>query len=155
VGQAERTGEIRDAYDILVGKPEGKRPLGKTRRRWEDNTKTDLWELGWGGVDWSRFAKDRDQWRTSVKAITSLRVPVVYCVKRTKRQIIISVNSAGNFKNDSQVTDNGITFVLNTTHNETFDVFTAVKIEVEVWDVTPCSVVVGCQRFGGTCCLHR
>jgi hypothetical protein len=55
-------GETRNAYRILVGKPEGKRPLGRPRRRWVDNIKLDLIEIGWDGVDWIDLAQDRDQW---------------------------------------------------------------------------------------------
>jgi hypothetical protein len=58
-----------------VGKPEGKRPLGRTRRRWEDNIRMDLREIGWGGVDWIDLAQDRDQWRALVNTVMNLRVP--------------------------------------------------------------------------------
>jgi hypothetical protein len=68
-------GEKRNAYRILVGKPEGKRPLGRPRRRWVDNIKMDLREIGWDGVVWMDMAQDRDQWRALVNAILNLRVP--------------------------------------------------------------------------------
>jgi hypothetical protein len=68
-------GERRGAYRSLVGKPEGRRPLGKPRRRWEDNIKMDLQEVGWGGMDWINLAQDRDRWRASVNAVMNLRVP--------------------------------------------------------------------------------
>jgi len=68
-------GERRGVYRILVGKPEGKRSLGGPRRRWEDNIKMDLQELGCGGVDWIRLAQDRDRWRTLVNAVMNPRVP--------------------------------------------------------------------------------
>jgi hypothetical protein len=55
-------GEGRNVYRILVGKPEGKRPLGRPRRRWEDGIKMDLGEIGWGGVEWIELAQDRDRW---------------------------------------------------------------------------------------------
>jgi hypothetical protein len=58
-----------------VGKPEGKRPLGTPRCRWEDNTKMDLREIGWGGMDWIDLAQDRDKWRTLVNTVMNLRVP--------------------------------------------------------------------------------
>jgi hypothetical protein len=58
----------------LVGKPEGKRPLGRSRRRWEDNIRMDLREIGWEGVDWKHLAQDRDQWRAVVNKIMNLRV---------------------------------------------------------------------------------
>jgi hypothetical protein len=60
---------------ILVGKPEGKRPLGRPRRRWEDNIKIDLREIGWGSMDWIDLAQDRDQWTTLENTIMNLRVP--------------------------------------------------------------------------------
>jgi hypothetical protein len=69
-------GERRGAYRALVGKPEGRRPLGRPRRRWEDNIKTDLREVGWGGsIDWVDLAKDRDRWRPLVNAVMNFRVP--------------------------------------------------------------------------------
>jgi hypothetical protein len=57
-----------------VGKPEGGRPLGRPRRRWEDNIKMDLREVGWGGIDWINLAEDRDRWRALVNAVMNLRV---------------------------------------------------------------------------------
>jgi hypothetical protein len=68
-------GEKKNAYGLLVGKPEGKRPLGKPKRRWVDNIKMDLLEIGWGGVDWIGLAQDRDMWRALVNAVINLRVP--------------------------------------------------------------------------------
>jgi hypothetical protein len=68
-------GERRNVYRILVGKPEGKRPLGRPRRRWVDNIKMDLREVGWDGRDWIDLTQDRDQWRTYVNAVMNLRVP--------------------------------------------------------------------------------
>jgi hypothetical protein len=68
-------GAKRNAYRILVGKPEGKRPLGGPRRRWDDNIKLDLREIGWGGMDWINLAQDRDQWRALVNTVMNLRVP--------------------------------------------------------------------------------
>jgi len=62
-------------YGVLVGKPEGKKPLGRPRRRWEDNIKTDLQDVGRGGVDWIKLAQDRDKWRALVTAVMNLRVP--------------------------------------------------------------------------------
>ena len=60
-GHVARMGEGRDVYRVLVGKPEGKRPLGRPRRRWEDNIRMDLREVGCGGVDWMELAQDRDR----------------------------------------------------------------------------------------------
>jgi hypothetical protein len=62
-GHVARKGEKRNAYKILVGKPERKRPLGRPRRRWEDNVKMDLREIGWGVMDWIDLAQDMDKWR--------------------------------------------------------------------------------------------
>ena len=69
-----RMGEGRGVYRVLVRKPEGKRPLGRPRRRWEDNIKMDLWEVG-GGGDWMQLAQDRDRWRALVNAVMNFRVP--------------------------------------------------------------------------------
>jgi len=74
-GHVARMGERRDVYSVLVGKPEGKRPLGRPRRRWEDNIKVDLHEVGRGGMDWVELAQDRDRWRALVTAVMNLRVP--------------------------------------------------------------------------------
>jgi hypothetical protein len=59
----------------LVGKAEGKRPLGRPRHRWDDNVRMDLREIGWGGMDWIDLAQDRDQWRALVNTVMNLRVP--------------------------------------------------------------------------------
>jgi hypothetical protein len=61
-------------YKVLVGKPEGERPLGRTRHRWEDGIRMDLREIGLRGVDWIRLAQDRDQWRAVVSAVMNIRV---------------------------------------------------------------------------------
>jgi hypothetical protein len=67
-------GEKRNAYRILVGKPDGKRQLERPRSRWVDNIKLDLREIGWDGVDWIDMAQDRDQWRALVNTVFNLRV---------------------------------------------------------------------------------
>jgi hypothetical protein len=67
-------GEVRGAYNILVGRPEGRRPLGRPRCRWENNIKMDLWEIGFADVDWVRWAQDRDRWRALVNTVINLRV---------------------------------------------------------------------------------
>jgi hypothetical protein len=66
---------FRGAYNILVGRPEGKRPLGRPRRRWEDNIKMDLREIGFGDMDWIYWAQGRDRWRALVNTVMNLRVP--------------------------------------------------------------------------------
>jgi hypothetical protein len=68
-------GRNRNAYRLLVGKSERKRPLGRPRRRWVSNIKIDLLELGWGDVNWIGLAQDRDKWRAVVNAVMNLRVP--------------------------------------------------------------------------------
>jgi hypothetical protein len=68
-------GEKRNACRILVGKPEGKRPLRRPRRRWEDNIKMDLREIGWGGMYWIHLAQDRDQWKALLNTGMNLWVP--------------------------------------------------------------------------------
>jgi len=68
-------GEGRGVYKVLVGKPEGRRRRGISRRRWEDNIRMDLREVGCGCVDWMELAQDRDRWRALVSAVINLRVP--------------------------------------------------------------------------------
>jgi hypothetical protein len=68
-------GEKRNAYRLLVGKHEGRRPLGRPRRRWLDNIRMDLAEVGWGDEEWVGMAQDRDSWRALVNSVLNLRVP--------------------------------------------------------------------------------
>jgi hypothetical protein len=68
-------GEKRNAYRLLVGKPEGKRPLGRQILGWVDNIRMDHGEVGWGDVDWIGLAKDRNRWRALVNSVLNLRVP--------------------------------------------------------------------------------
>jgi len=68
-------GEGIGVHRVLVGKPEGRRPLGRPRRRWEDNIKTDLLEVGDGFGDWMELAQDRDRWRALVSTVMNFRVP--------------------------------------------------------------------------------
>jgi hypothetical protein len=75
VGHVAQMGENMNAYRILVGKPEGRRTLGKPRRRWEDNIKMDLREIGWDDMDWIDLAEDREQLRALVNTVVNLRVP--------------------------------------------------------------------------------
>jgi hypothetical protein len=74
-GHVARIREVRGAYNILVGRPEGRRPLGRLRRRWEDNIKMDLREIVFGDMDWIHLAQDRDRWRALVSTVMNLRVP--------------------------------------------------------------------------------
>ena len=74
-GHVARTGERRDVYRDLVGKPEGMRPTGTPRRRWEDNIKMDLQEVGCRVMDWTDLAQDWERWWALVKAVMNLRVP--------------------------------------------------------------------------------
>jgi hypothetical protein len=74
-GQVARMGEKRNAYGILVGMPEGKRPLGRPRRRWVDSIKIDLRERGWDGMNWIDLTQNRDQWRALVNTVMNRRVP--------------------------------------------------------------------------------
>jgi hypothetical protein len=72
-GHVARIGEEREVYKVLAGKPEGKRPLGRPRRRWEDGIRMDRREIGLRGVDWIRLGQDRDRWRAVVSAVMNLR----------------------------------------------------------------------------------
>jgi hypothetical protein len=74
-GACSTNGEKRNAYRLLVGKPEGRRPLARPRRRWLDNIRMDLVEVEWGGVEWIGLAQDRDRWRTLVNSVLNFRVP--------------------------------------------------------------------------------
>jgi hypothetical protein len=74
-GPCSTNGEKRNAYRLLVGKREGKRPLGRPRLRWVDNIRKDLGEVGWGEVDWIGLAKDRNRWRALVNSVLNLRFP--------------------------------------------------------------------------------
>jgi hypothetical protein len=74
-GHVVRMGEKRNAYRLLAGKLEGRRPLGRPRRRWADNIRMDLVEVRWGGVDWIGLAHDRDRWKALVNSVLNFRVP--------------------------------------------------------------------------------
>jgi hypothetical protein len=73
-GHVARMGEERKVYKVLVGKPEGNRPLERPRRRWEDGIRMDLREIGWGSVEWMQLAQDRGCWRALVNTVVNLRV---------------------------------------------------------------------------------
>jgi hypothetical protein len=74
-GAYNTNGEKRNAYRLLVGKPEGRRPLGIPRRRWVNNIKMDLGEVGWGDVDWMGMDQDMNSWRALVNSVLNLRAP--------------------------------------------------------------------------------
>jgi hypothetical protein len=74
-GPCSTNGEKRNAYRFLVGKPEGKRPLGRPRRGWVNNIRKDVGEVGWGDVDWIGLTQEREKWRALVNAVMKLRVP--------------------------------------------------------------------------------
>jgi hypothetical protein len=74
-GHVARMREKRNGYRLLLGRPEGKRPVGRPRRRWVDNIRMDLGEVGWGDVDWIGLAQDRNRWRALVNSVLNLRVP--------------------------------------------------------------------------------
>jgi hypothetical protein len=74
-GHVARMGRRGNAYRLMIGKPEGKRPLGRSRRRWMNNIRMDLGEVGWGDVDWIGLAKDRNRWRALANSVLNLRVP--------------------------------------------------------------------------------
>jgi hypothetical protein len=74
-GACSTYGEKRGAYRILVGRPEGRRPLERPRLRWEDNIKMVLEDVGWVGMDWIELSQDRDRWRAVVNAVMNLRFP--------------------------------------------------------------------------------
>jgi hypothetical protein len=73
-GACSTNGEKRNVYRLLAGKPEGKRPLGRSRRRWVDNIRMDLGEVGWGDVNWIGLTQDRSRWRALVNSVLNLRV---------------------------------------------------------------------------------
>ena len=75
VGNVARMGEGRGVYRVLLGKTEGRIPMGRRRRRWVDNIRMDLQEVGCGYMDWIGLAQDRERWRTLVSAVMNLRVP--------------------------------------------------------------------------------
>jgi hypothetical protein len=74
-GHVDGMREMKNTYNTLVGKQEGKRPLGRTRHRWEDNIRMDLREVGWEGVDWIHLAQDRDRWRALANSVINFRLP--------------------------------------------------------------------------------
>jgi hypothetical protein len=74
-GHVPRMGEKKNAYKLLAGKPKGRRPLGRPKRRWLDNIRMDLVEVGWGDLDWIGLAQDREKWKALVNSVLNLRVP--------------------------------------------------------------------------------
>jgi hypothetical protein len=76
VGYVACMGQERNMYKVLIGMPEGKRTLGRSRRRWKDGIRMDLMEIGWGSVEWTHLAQDRDRWQAFVNTVMNLRVLV-------------------------------------------------------------------------------
>jgi hypothetical protein len=74
-GACSTNGEKRNVYRLLMGRPEGRRPLGRPRRRWLDTIRMDLVEVGWGDVDWISLVQDKDRWRALVNSVLNFRVP--------------------------------------------------------------------------------
>jgi hypothetical protein len=95
-GHVARMGEKRNAYRLLVGKPKGRRPLERPRRRWLDNIRMDLVEVGWGYVDWIGLAENRGRWRALVNSVLNLRVP--YTAGK-----LLSVQTTGDFSSSAQL----------------------------------------------------
>jgi hypothetical protein len=89
-GPCNTNGEKRNAYRLLVGKPEGKRPLGRPRRRWVDNIRVDLGEVGLGDVDWIGPALDRNRWRDLVNSVMNLQVHRMFGNYRVVPQLVAS-----------------------------------------------------------------
>ena len=75
-GECNTDGETRGVYRVLLGKHEGKRPLGRSRRRWDDTIKMDLHDVECGGIDWIEMAQDRDKWRPLLNVVTNVRLPL-------------------------------------------------------------------------------
>jgi hypothetical protein len=86
-------GEERNVYKVLMGKPQGKRPLGRPRRRWEEGIGMDLKEIDWGSVGWIQLAQDRDRWRAVVSAVMNLRVMARRGVSRLNLQALCKRHS--------------------------------------------------------------
>jgi hypothetical protein len=91
-GHVAHMGEKRNVYKVSMGKPEGKRPLGKPRHRWEDGTRMDLKEIGWGSVDWIQLAQDRDRWQAFVNTVMNLRVLAPHSYKILKNALTGTCN---------------------------------------------------------------
>jgi hypothetical protein len=89
-GHASRMGEKNNAYRLLVGKAEGKRPLGRSRSRWFDNIRMDLGEVGWSDVDWIGLVQDRNRWRALVNSVMNLRFHKMLGNYRVASQLLAS-----------------------------------------------------------------
>jgi hypothetical protein len=97
-GHVAQMAEKRNAYRILMGKPEGKRPLGRARHRWVDIIKIDLRKIGWDGVDWIDLAQDRDQWRALVNMVMNVWVP-----QKAAAQLAVSQEELNSISNKADV----------------------------------------------------
>ncbi|KAJ4427685.1 hypothetical protein ANN_25334 [Periplaneta americana] len=133
-GHVARIGESRNAYRVLVGRPEGKRPLGRPRRTWEDNIKMDLKEVGYDDRDWINLAQDRDQWRAYVRAAMNLRIisrSMSTFVSR-KKSILSRLRTSHNLRGIAQVAQHSI----EKEHKILFDHTKVINKSSHYWDRT-------------------
>ncbi|KAJ4450482.1 hypothetical protein ANN_01907 [Periplaneta americana] len=101
--------EFRNAYSVLVGRPEGKRPLGRPRRRWEDNIKMDLREVRYDDKDWINLAQDRDQWRAYVRAAMNLRVnQLAICTDEDRLRVLLDISGANMYDDETHRSENTV-----------------------------------------------
>ncbi|KAJ4452011.1 hypothetical protein ANN_03524 [Periplaneta americana] len=150
-GHVARIGESRNAYRVLVGRPEGKRPLGRPRRRWEDNIKMDLREVGYDGRDWINLAQDRDQWRAYVRAAMNLRHggSVIYDTVRRKFGGWNGVSTGVNFfKNDDSAEGAQIRWSDNTNTTTTSTITATTTTTTTITTITTTETTYVVHTYG-------